>query len=94
MEFGLAAGQEHDFELALLALGKRGAGVKNLFTVDCCVGDLKRAAAADLESIVEGRAVCEAVDTEACAGVVDFEELHGSAGAVLDGAVDMVGVAR
>ena len=92
MEFGLAAGQEHDFELALLALGESGAGDLDLLAIGVC-RELERAAAADLEAIVEGRAGGELVDAEAGAGVIDFKELDGSAGAVLDGGVDVVGVA-
>ncbi len=94
MEFGLAAGQEHDFELALLALGEGGTRHLDLFPIGRCVGKLERAAAADLEAIVEGCAGGEAIDPEAGVGVIEFEELDGSAGAVLDGGVDVVGVAR
>ncbi len=92
-KIGFAAGQEHDFELALLALGKHGTGDLDLFPIGGSVGELERTAAADLEAIVKYRAVCERVDAKAGLGVIDLDELDGSAGAVLDGGVDVVGVA-
>ena len=93
MEFSLAAGQEHDFELALLALGEGGAGDLDLAAIGGRVLDVERAAAAYLEAIVEGRTGGEAIGPEAGVGVIDFKKLDGSAGAVFDGGVDVVGVA-
>lgn len=92
-EFALAAGQKYDLELSLLALGEGGTRDLDLFPIGGSVGKLERAAAANLEAIVEGRAVCETVDAETGAGVIEFEELDRRTGAVLDGCVDVVGVA-
>jgi hypothetical protein len=90
---GFAGGQKDDFELALLALDERGAADLDLLSVCAGVGDFERAAAVDLKTIVVNRAGGNAVDAEAGAGVVDFEELNVGPGAVLDGGVDVVGVA-
>ena len=93
MEFGLGAGQEHDLKLALLALSEGGTCDLKLFPVGRCVGKLEQAAATDLEAIVKGRAAGKRVDAETGAGVIDFEKLDGRAGAVLDGGVNVEGVA-
>ena len=91
-KIGPGAWQEHDFKLALLVLGQGWASDLDLLPICGSERELERAVATYLEAIVEGRAVCERVDTEAGAWVIDFDELDGSASAVLDGDIDVVGV--
>ena len=93
VEFGLGAGEQNDIELALLALDKGGTGDLDLAAVGGDVFDFERAAAADLEAVVEDCAGCKLIDSEAGTGVIDFKKLDGRAGAVFDGRVDVVGVA-
>ena len=93
MEFGLGVRQKDDFKLALLALDQRWAGDMDLFFVSAGVGDLERAAAADLKAIVEDGTGGYTVGAKAGVGVVDLEELNVSAGTIHDGRVDVVGVA-
>ena len=78
--------------MALLALLECWAGDLSLVAIEGRVLDGEWAAAAHLEAIVEGGSAVEMIEAEAGAGVVDFEELDGCAGAVLDGGVDVVGV--
>ena len=54
-ELGFAAGQEDDFDLALLALDERRASNLNLFFVGACVGNFDGAAVADLKTILVAR---------------------------------------
>ena len=90
---GFASRQKDDFELALLALNERRAGDLDLLFIAGGVFDLERTTAVDLKTIVVNRPRGDAVNAKAGAGVVDFEELNVGAGAVLDGCVDVVGVA-
>jgi len=92
-ELDFTGGEKNDLELALLGLDERGSGDLDLLSVCACVGDFERAAAANLEAVVVDRSRGDAVDAKAGARVVDFEELNVGAGAVLDGGVDVVGVA-
>lgn len=71
-ELCFAGGEKNDFELALLALGQSGSVDLDLLGVCACVSDFERAAAADLEAVVEDRSGGDVVSAEAGAGVVNF----------------------
>src|SRR6266700_8366329 len=95
-EGGLPAGAfggDGDGDFAFGTLFEEGA-LGFLFVVGAVgVGELHVAGAEDLEAVVEVCAGGEALGAEAGAGVVDFEEFDGPAGAVADGGDDVGGVA-
>ncbi len=93
-ELDFTGGEKDDLELTLLALDEGRAGDLDLLAVRACVSDFEWAAAADLEAIVVDRSRGDAIDAKAGAGVIDFKKLNIGAGAVLDGGVDVVRVAR
>jgi hypothetical protein len=93
MELDLGTRQEHDLQLALLALGKSWTGDMDLQAVGGCVLDSERAFAANLEAIMENGIGSELVGAKAGAGVVHFKKLNGCAGAIFDGRIDVVGMA-
>jgi hypothetical protein len=86
-----AAGQEHDLQLTLLALDESRAGDLDLRALGRRVFDFERTAAANLYAIAVDGVGFETIDAEACARIVDLQELDGRARPVLDGGVDMVG---
>lgn len=88
-----ADGQEHDLQLTLLALDESGAGDLDLMVLRRGVFDFERTAAANLYAIAVDGAGIETIDAETCAGIIDLQKLDGRARPVLDGGVDMVGVA-
>ena len=93
MELGLVAGQKDDLQLALLALIERGTADFCLLSAGIGVLKRERPAAAHLKAIVEDGSGVEMIDAKAGARVVDFKNLDGAAGFVLDGGVDVKGVA-
>jgi len=93
MKLGFAAGEQDDLQRALLTFCYCGAVDLHLVAFRGCVLNFERAAAAQLNAVVEDRACVELVGSEAGAGIVDFEQLNGRSGAVFDGGVHVVGVA-
>lgn len=89
-ELRFAIRHENNAELSLLAFDERGACDLNLLTARIGVTDFNGAAAADLKTIVKVGAGGEAIEAEAGAGIVDFQELYVCARMILDGCVDVV----
>jgi len=87
MKLGFAAGEQDDLQRAFLALGHGGSVDLCLVAVRGRVLHLERTAAAQLNAIVEYCAGVQFVGSEAGAGIVDFEQLNGSPGAVFHGGV-------
>ena len=89
----LPAGRRTILRLTLLVILERRPGDLDLLVAGGCVGDFERAGAEHGEAIAVVRSGSDAVGAKAGPGVIDFEELNIGAGAVLDGRVDVVGVA-
>jgi len=93
VKLGFIAWQEDNAELALLLFNKGGAGDEDFGPVAGRVSQGERAAAADLNAIVEIGAGSNRVSAKAGAGIVDFDESNSGAGAVFNGDVDVMRVA-
>ena len=93
MKLGFAGGKQDNLKGALLALGYCGAVDLRLETIAAGVLDLERAGAAQLDAVMEDCAGGQGIGAKAGAGVVDLEQLNWRSGAVLNGCIDVIGVA-
>ena len=93
MKIGFTAGEKDDRDGSLLVVGELRAVDVGLRFVRIRIGDGERSGTLNLNAVMERCTRGNGFRTEAGAGVIDFEEMNGRAGLILDVDFDVIGTA-
>src|SRR5579863_7796062 len=93
MKFSFAVGQQYDLDATLLLFVESRSFHQHLASPGSRVLHADGTAVARLDPMMEDPIRGQRVGTEACAGVINFKQRDGAAGAIFYAGFDVIGVA-